>query len=294
MSLAYFHLQNKVIMSLPYLGFGLGLRTEHYEYVLQNTPDIDWFEVVTENFMVGGGKPRYYLEQIAERYPIVMHGVSLSIGSSDPLNWDYLKHLKTLANEAKPEWISDHLCWTGINQANSHDLLPLPYNEEAIKHIATRIKTVQDFLGRQILIENVSSYLTYKSSVMSEWDFYSAIIEEADCLMLLDINNIYVSARNHSFDPLAYIDSLNKNRVQQIHLAGHTDYGDYVIDTHDHEVCDPVWELYRYALQKFGKVSSMIERDDNIPEFVELETELNQARQIAAEVFESKTQAKLV
>lgn len=294
MSLAYFHLQNKVIMSLPYLGFGLGLRTEHYEYVLQNTPDVDWFEVVTENFMVSGGKPRYYLEQISERYPIVMHGVSLSIGSSDPLNWDYLKHLKTLSNETKPEWISDHLCWTGINQVNSHDLLPLPYNEESIKHIAARIKTVQDFLGRQILIENVSSYLTYKSSVMSEWDFYSAVVEEADCLMLLDINNIYVSARNHNFDPQAYIDSLNKNRVQQIHLAGHTDYGDYVIDTHDHEVCDPVWALYRHALQKFGKVSSMIERDDNIPEFAELEAELNQARQIAAEVFESKTQAKLV
>ena len=272
-------------MSLPYLGFGLGLRTEHYEYVLQNRPDIDWFEVVTENFMVAGGKPRYYLDKISEQYPIVMHGVSLSIGSSDPLNWDYLMHLKTLANEVKPQWISDHLCWTGINNVNSHDLLPLPYNEETINHLAERIRIVQDFLGRQILIENVSSYLTFKNSLMNEWEFYSAVVEEADCLMLLDINNIYVSARNHDFNANDYIDSIDKKRVQQIHLAGHTDYGDYVIDTHDNTVCDPVWSLYRRALEKFGKVSSMIERDDNIPEFAELEQELNQARQIAAEVF---------
>lgn len=272
-------------MSLPYLGFGLGLRTEHYEYVLQNRPDIDWFEVVTENFMVPGGKPRYYLDKISEQYPIVMHGVSLSIGSSDPLNWDYLTHLKTLANEVKPQWISDHLCWTGINNVNSHDLLPLPYNEETINHLAERIRIVQDFLGRQILIENVSSYLTFKNSLMNEWEFYSAVVEEADCLMLLDINNIYVSARNHDFNANDYIDSIDKKRVQQMHLAGHTDYGDYVIDTHDNTVCDPVWALYRRALEKFGKVSSMIERDDNIPEFTELEQELNQARQIAAEVF---------
>lgn len=272
-------------MSLPYLGFGLGLRTEHYEYVLQNRPDIDWFEVVTENFMVPGGKPRYYLDKIREQYPIVMHGVSLSIGSSDPLNWDYLTHLKTLANEVNPQWISDHLCWTGINNVNSHDLLPLPYNEETINHLAERIRIVQDFLGRQILIENVSSYLTFKNSLMNEWEFYSAVVEEADCLMLLDINNIYVSARNHDFNANDYIDSIDEKRVQQMHLAGHTDYGDYVIDTHDNTVCDPVWTLYRRALEKFGKVSTMIERDDNIPEFPELEQELNQARQIAAEVF---------
>jgi len=273
-------------MSFPYLGYGLGLRTEHYDYVLNNQPNIDWFEVVSENFMVAGGKPRYYLDAIREQYPIVMHGVSMSIGSSDPLNWDYLKQLKTLINQVQPAWISDHLCWTGVNNTNAHDLLPLPYNDDVIKHIVERIKTVQDFLGQQILIENVSSYLTFKDSKMNEWDFYSRVVEEADCLMLLDINNIYVSARNHQFDALEYINRVDKKRVQQIHLAGHSDYGDYVIDTHDNDICPDVWELFSIALKKFGKVSSMIERDDNIPAFSELEEEFKQMRQIGESLFE--------
>jgi len=267
-------------MKYPYLGNGLGLRTEHYDYVLQNNPNIDWFEVVTENFMVAGGKPRYYLDAISEKYPIVMHGVSLSIGSSDPLNWEYLRALKSLKTQIQPAWISDHLCWTGVNSVNAHDLLPMPYTEEAIKHIVERINIVQDFLGQQILIENVSSYLTYNCSAMSEWDFYAQVVEQANCLMLLDINNIYVSSRNHDFDAKHYIRNVDGKRVQQIHLAGHSDHGDYVIDTHDHDVCDHVWDLFSFAIKEFGKVSSMIERDDNIPEFELLELEYKKMKTI--------------
>ena len=276
--------------SLPthFLGFGLGLRTDHFQEVLETKPDIDWFEVVSENFMVDGGKPKYYLHAIREHYPMVMHGVSLSIGSTAPLNMDYLRQLKTLTNELQPEWISDHLCWTGIDKANSHDLLPLPYNEEAIKHVVDRIQQVQDFLGRRILLENVSSYLTYQHSEMTEWQFYNEIINRADCHALLDINNIYVSARNHHFSPEDYLQGINKNRVRQFHLAGHTDYGDYVIDTHDHDVCDPVWELYQKALFHFGWVSTMIERDDNIPPLTNLLTEINKAKEIALNILNPK------
>lgn len=264
-----------------FLGFGLGLRTDHFQEVLDTKPPLDWFEVVSENFMVDGGKPKYYLHSIREHYPMVMHGVSLSIGSTDPLNQTYLRQLKVLVNELQPEWISDHLCWTGAQQSNSHDLLPLPYNEEAIKHVADRISQVQDFLGQQILIENVSSYLTYNNSQMSEWEFYNEVIKRADCLSLLDINNIYVSARNHNFSPIDYINGMDKSRVRQFHLAGHTDYGDYVIDTHDHDVPDPVWQLYKQALERFGWVSTMIERDDNIPPLSSLLAELEIAKNIA-------------
>jgi uncharacterized protein (UPF0276 family) len=264
-----------------FLGFGLGLRTDHFQEVLDTKPKVDWFEVISENFMVDGGKPKYFLHAIREHYPIVMHGVSLSIGSTDPLDMNYLRKLKVLINEVQPEWISDHLCWTGAHQTNSHDLLPLPYNEEAINHLVERIQRVQDFLGRQILMENVSSYLTYHNSDMTEWDFYNEVINRADCLALLDVNNIYVSARNHDFSALDYLAGMNKNRIRQIHLAGHTDYGDYVIDTHDHDVPDPVWTLYQDALKKFGWVSTMIERDDNIPPLKDLVNELAIARDIA-------------
>jgi uncharacterized protein len=269
-----------VITQAP-LGFGLGLRTQHFDAVLNTEPDIDWFEVLSENYMVAGGKPRYYLKEIGERYPLVMHGVSLSIGSTDPLNMDYLKALKQLANDVQPQWISDHICWTSIHGVNSHDLLPLPYTEETVKHVAQRIKIVQDFLGRRILMENVSSYLSYQDSSMDEWEFVNAVAEAADCLILLDINNIYVSARNHNFNPLDYLNKINPKRVQQFHLAGHSDYGDYVIDTHDHDVPSSVWDLYRAALKRFGSISTMIERDANIPEFSALETELTIARNIA-------------
>ncbi|WP_455209821.1 MNIO family bufferin maturase [Kaarinaea lacus] len=269
---------------LQFLGFGLGLRTEYYDTILQQQPNVDWFEILTENYMVDGGKPLYYLDAIGERYPMVMHGVSLSIGGTDPLDTEYLAQLKKLAQRVQPHWISDHLCWTGQGGHNLHDLMPLPYNEEAIKHVADRVRQVQDFLGRQILLENVSSHVTYKHSAMCEWEFYRAVVEEADCLMLLDINNIYVSARNHRFEPSDYLTAMPKERVQQMHLAGHTDCGNYVIDTHDHPVVDLVWQLYEEALKRFGPVSTMIERDDRFPPFNELMQELEQARAIGESI----------
>jgi len=263
----------------PFLGFGLGLRTDHFQHILDHRPAVDWFEVISENFMIAGGKPKYYLHAIREHYPMVMHGVSLSIGSTEPLDFDYLKRLKLLAHEIEPAWISDHLCWTRHGGTNSHDLLPLPYTEEAINLVSERVQQVQDYLGRQILLENVSSYLSYTDSEqMTEWEFYNAVCEKADCLQLFDINNVYVSARNHGFDAKKYITETNPDRVWQFHLAGHTDYGDYVIDTHDHPVCDAVWSLYQDALRHFGPVSTMIERDDNIPVFDSMWSELQKAK----------------
>jgi len=267
----------------PYLGFGLGLRTDHFQHVLDHRPELDWFEILSENYMVDGGKPLYFLDAIREHYPVVMHGVSMSIGSTDPLNTEYLKQLKSLADTIQPKWISDHLCWTGVNKINSHDLLPLPYNEETLNHLVERIKTVQDYLEHPFLIENVSSYLTYNNSEMEEWVFLNEIARLSGCKILFDINNIYVSARNHGFNPEDYVDGIDKDYVWQFHLAGHSDYGDYVIDTHDHDVSDPVWELYRYALRRFGPISTMIERDDHIPPFPELYAELQIAKEIAAE-----------
>ena len=272
-----------------FLGFGLGLRTEHFQDVIDNKPAIDWFEVVSENFMVDGGKPKHYLHSIREHYPMVMHGVSLSIGSTDPINFDYLRKLKVLTNELQPEWISDHLCWTGAHEKNSHDLLPLPYNDEALTHVCQRIEQVQEFLGRPILLENVSSYLTYKSSEMTEWQFFNEVARRSGCEILLDINNIYVSARNHDFKPEDYLNGIAKEKVKQFHLAGHSDYGDYVIDTHDHPVADPVWQLYQKALQRFGWISTMIERDDNIPPLAELLAEVDTAREIATKTLGSIT-----
>lgn len=268
-----------------YLGFGLGLRTDHYHTILETNPEIDWFEALSENYLVPGGKPLYYLDQISERYPMVMHGVSMSIGSADPINWDYLRQIKELAQRIDAKWISDHCCWTGVHYNNMHDLLPMPYTDEAIQHMVSRIRAIQDFLGRQILIENASTYLTYTESHMTEWDFLKTVIEEADCLVLLDINNIYVSSYNHGFDPVEYVQAIPKERVQQFHLAGHTNKGDYIIDTHDHPVIDPVWDLYAKAVNHFGKVSTMIERDDHIPPLSVLLEELNQAKHIANDVF---------
>lgn len=269
----------------PYLGFGLGLRPAHYEDILASLPaGVDWFEIISENYMVPGGKPLYYLERIRSRYPLVMHGVSLSIGSTDPLNEDYLKRLKALAQRIEPAWISDHLCWTGVHGRNLHDLLPLPYTQEAVRHVATRVARVQDFLGQRILLENVSSYVSYRCSEMSEWEFLREVVERADCLVLLDINNIYVSAFNHGFDPLAYLEGVPASRVQQFHLAGHRHLGSHLIDTHDAPVADPVWTLYAHALRRFGRVSTMIERDDNIPPLAELVVELDAARVAAMSV----------
>lgn len=270
-------------MAFDFLGFGLGLRTDFYQYVLDHRPPIDWFEINSENFFVSGGKPHYYLNAIRDHYTLVMHGVSLSIGGTDAVDHGYLKKLKALAEQVQPAWLSDHLCWTSFNGTNSHDLLPLPYTEEAISHVVERVSRVQDFLKQQILLENVSSYLTYKHSEMEEWEFVNEIANRADCKILLDINNIFVSARNHGFSELDYLQGITPSFVQQFHLAGHSDFGDYIIDTHDHAIADPVWDLYRQALKRFGAVSTMIERDDNMPPFSELQSELQFAKTIAFE-----------
>ena len=265
----------------PYLGYGLGLRKEHYETVLAERPPIDWFEIISENYMVAGGKPLYYLDRIREHYPLVMHGVSLSIGGTDPLDREYLIRLKALAERVEPAWISDHLCWTGVASKNLHDLLPLPYTEEAVQHVVARIDAVQTYLGRRILLENVSTYVSYRHAELREWEFLGEIARRADCLVLLDVNNIYVSAYNHGFDPEVYLAGVPADRVQQIHLAGHSNCGDYIIDTHDAPVIDPVWDLYENAIRRFGPVATMIERDDRIPPLAELLAELDQARAVA-------------
>lgn len=268
--------------NLPFLGFGLGLRTEHYNAILESKPKVDWFEALSENYMIPGGKPLHYLDRIRADYPVVMHGVSLSIGSTTEFNKEYLRDLKKLVDRIEPKWISDHLCWTGVHGQNMHDLLPLPYTEETAKHVAERVRIVQDYLGRQILLENVSSYASYIDSTMTEWEFITQISEAADCLLLLDVNNIYVSSYNHNFDAKAFIDGVPAKRVQQIHLAGHQNNGDYIIDTHDAPVIDPVWDLYQYTMSQLGAVSTMIERDDHIPELGVLVQELQRARDIAS------------
>jgi uncharacterized protein (UPF0276 family) len=266
----------------PPLGFGLGLRVDHYETILNELPAVDWFEALTENYLVPGGKPLYHLMRIREHYPMVMHGVSLSIGSATPLDRAYLEELRVLAKRVEPAWISDHLCWTGVGGKNLHDLMPLPYTDEALRHVVARVRTVQDILGRRILLENVSSYVSFRDSRMTEWDFLRTVAEEADCLILLDVNNIYVSSINHEFDPHDYLAAIPVERVQQMHLAGHQNHGDYLIDTHDHPVSDPVWALYAAAVRRFGPVATMIERDANIPPLAELQLELAAARNVAA------------
>jgi len=267
----------------PNLGLGVGLRAVHFPYILSNQPQVDWFEIISENFMDSGGRPRYVLEQIAERYPVVMHGVSLSIGSTDPIDFDYLRSVRSLAARIEPHWISDHLCWTGVEGRNLHDLLPLPYTEEALTSVVARVSQVQEALGRQILLENVSSYLSFHADEMSEWDFLREVASRADCDILLDINNIYVSSVNHGFDPVKYLQAVPKSRVRQFHLAGHSNMGGHLIDTHDHPIVEPVWDLYRQALTIFGAVPTMIERDDNIPELGELVAELDVARDLAVQ-----------
>lgn len=270
--------------TLPALGFGLGLRVDHYETLLAERPAIDWLEALTENYLVPGGRPLHNLTRLREHYPMVLHGVSMSIGSTAPLDREYLAQVKALATRIEPAWISDHLCWTGVHGKNLHDLLPLPYTDEALKHIVTRVRTVQEILERRILLENVSSYVSFRDSRLTEWEFLRAVAEEADCLILLDVNNIYVSSVNHEFDARAYLEAIPVERVQQIHLAGHQNHGDYLIDTHDHPVPDPVWELYAAAVRRFGRVSTMIERDANIPPLGELLAELEAARSMSDRV----------
>ncbi|WP_295637988.1 DUF692 domain-containing protein [uncultured Methylibium sp.] len=265
-------------------GFGLGLRAEHYaDFAGARRPRVDWLEIVSENYMVPGGRPLDWLERIRRDFPVVMHGVSMSIGSTDPLDLDYLRGLKALADRVQPAWVSDHLCWTGVDHRNLHDLLPMPYTEAALRHLVDRVGRVQDLLGRRLLLENVSSYVAFAGDEMSEWDFVAELARRADCELLLDVNNVYVSSVNHGFDPRRYIDAIPAARVRQIHLAGHEEHGDHLIDTHDHPVRDEVWSLYAYTTRRLGAVPAMIERDDRIPPLDDLLAELDVARRVQAE-----------
>ncbi|WP_298518882.1 DUF692 domain-containing protein [uncultured Kordia sp.] len=266
------------VQELPDLGLGLGLRGEHFNHILEYKPAVDWFEIISENFMDSGGRPRYVLDQIAEQYPIVMHGVSMSIGSTDPLNYDYLKRLKKLADEINPKWISDHLCWTGVLSLNSHDLLPVVLNEESLQLITTKIKQVQDYLERPLILENPSTYLTFQQSTIPEWQFLKSMVEETNCGLLLDVNNVYVSSFNNEFDPIEYIEGLPHENIVQMHLAGHQHNGDHIIDTHDSPVVDPVWELFSLAWERTGGTSTLLEWDGNIPEFDICHAELLKAK----------------
>ncbi len=268
----------------PRLGCGVGLRTEHYETITTQWPHMDWFEAISENFMDSGGKPIQILESVRLHYPVALHGVSLSIGSTDPLDWDYLKKLKALADRIEPDIVSDHLCWTSVENENLHDLLPLPFTEETIQHIAGRVEQVQDFLKHRILLENVSTYVTARHSTMPEWEFIRAIAERSGCGILLDLNNIYVNAFNHQFDPYEYLRNIPAELVGQFHLAGHTDMGGYLFDTHSKPVIEAVWELYRYALTQWGPVTTLIEWDEDIPAWPKLAEEADHARAIYVQV----------
>lgn len=261
-------------------GCGIGLRREHYDAVLTERPRVAWFEVISENFMVPGGRPRHVLEQVRRDYPVSLHGVSLSIGSDEGLDPTYLGRLKELVEWVEPALVSDHLCWTGLGGHNSHDLLPLPFTEEVVRAVAAKVRQVQETLGRRILLENISSYLRFQRSAMEEWEFLTAVAEEGDCDVLLDVNNIYVNARNHGFDPLRYLEGVPRHRVKELHLAGHEDNGHVVIDTHDHPVCDAVWELYRRAVERFGPVPTLLERDARVPEMPALLAEAHEAEAI--------------
>jgi uncharacterized protein len=262
------------------LGLGLGLRHVHFDHVLREWPQVDWFEVISENFMDSGGRPREVLRRVAERYPLVLHGVSLSIGSTDPLNFDYLQRLKALASEVKPRWISDHLCWTGVLGNNTHDLLPVPLNEESLSHIASRIRQVQDFLERPLVLENPSSYVQFRHSTIHEPLFLRRLTELTGCELLLDVNNVYVTCFNNDWDPSEYLEHLPWPKVRQMHLAGHLHCGTHIIDTHDHPVVDPVWELFRLAYRRTeGNASTLLEWDNRIPAFEVCHAEVQKARQ---------------
>ena len=278
-------------MRPAFLGHGVGLRREHFERVLSAPTRIDWFEVISENFMADGGRPVDVLDRVRASYPIVLHGVSLSIGSTDPLNRPYLDRLAALARRTEPAWVSDHLCWAGFGGHYAHDLLPLPYTEEALRHVVARVDQVQEHLGRPIALENVSSYVTFRQSSMPEWEFLAEIAGRSGCGILLDVNNIYVSSRNHGFDPRAYVQGIPKEAVWQFHLAGHADKGKYLLDTHDHPVPDPVWDLYALAVERFGPVSALVEWDDHLPDFERLEAESLRAREIEARVLAPKPAA---
>jgi uncharacterized protein len=263
----------------PDLGFGIGLRTPHFNHILENHPPIDWFEILSENYMDTNGRPLWILDQIAERYPVVLHGVSMSIGSTDPLDFEYLRKLKELAKRINARWISDHLCWTGVNGLNVHDLLPMPYTDESLRYTIERVRQVQDYLERPIALENASTYLEFSASSWAEPDFIATLSQEADSGILLDVNNVYVSSFNHGFDPKAYVDKIPADRVIQIHLAGHTHKGTHILDTHSDYVIDTVWDLYRHAYPRMGGVSTLLEWDASIPSFEIVHNEALKARE---------------
>src|SRR3954465_3044531 len=268
----------------PFLGFGLGLRAQHYDEILNGTPPIDWFEIIRETYRLPGGQPLRVLERIRARYPVVMHGVSLSIASTAPPDFDYLQNLRELVTRVEPQWVSDHLCWTGVHGKNLHDLLPIPYTREALDHVVGRVNLVQDFLGRPIALENVSTYVQFKNSEMTEWEFLTELSRRSGCWLLFDVNNVYVSAFNHGYDPLTFLNGIPADRVVQLPTDGHSLMGPHIIDTHDHPVCEDVWDLYAAALRRFGRISTMIERDDNIPPLDELVAEVNRTREMAANI----------
>jgi uncharacterized protein (UPF0276 family) len=267
-------------LGLPNLGLGLGLRSKHYDHLLKNDPVVDWFEIISENYMNNFGFARHVLEHIAGVRPVVMHGVSMSIGSSDPLDLQYLEQLKELAAFVKPVWISDHLCWTGVAHMNTHDLLPLPLTLESLQHVTERVNRVQDFLQRPLVLENPSTYMEFRDSTLHEWEFLSELVSLTGCGLLLDVNNVFVSAHNHGFDPEFYIRNIPHKAVVQIHIAGPTDCGELLIDTHDQPVPTEVWQLYRLAQELTGGVSTLLEWDANIPDYPELVTEVEKARKV--------------
>jgi uncharacterized protein (UPF0276 family) len=262
----------------PDLGIGVGLRTVHFGHILSRHPPVDWFEILSENFMNTGGRPLYVLDQVAERYPVALHGVSLSIGSTDPLNREHIDNLKNLAARTRAHWISDHLCWTGVLGRNTHDLLPMPYTEEALRHTVARVRQVSEILERPLVLENPSTYVEFRASTLTEWDFLARLAEEADCGLLLDVNNVYVSSFNHGFDPKVYIDAIPPERVVQYHLAGHTNKGTHIIDTHSDHAIQEVWELYRRAWKRTGSVATLYEWDEDIPDFEVVHAEALKAR----------------
>jgi uncharacterized protein (UPF0276 family) len=262
---------------LPDLGVGVGLRTVHFGHVLSKEPDVDFFEAITENFLDTGGRPRHILDRVAERYPVVLHGVSMSIGGADPLDVSYLKKVKALAARTKARWVSDHLCFTGVSGRNTHDLLPLPYTEESLRHVVRRVRRVSDILEQPLVLENPSTYLEFRSSTMSEAAFFARLLEEADCGMLLDVNNVYVSSVNHGFDPVLYLDALPADRVVQYHLAGHTDKGTHLLDTHSARMKKDVWKLYAHAVARTGPRATLYEWDEDIPSFAAVHREAKKA-----------------
>jgi len=262
----------------PNLGLGVGLRTVHFGHILDKKPAVDWFEIVTENFLDTGGRPRFVLDRIAERHPIVLHGVSMSVGSTDPLDRVYLGKVKSLADRVRAVWVSDHVCWTGVAGRNLHDLLPMPYTEEALRHLVKRIRRVQDILERPLVLENPSSYVEFRSSSMPEWEFLARMADEADCGLLLDVNNVYVSSFNHGFDPEAYLRGIPPERVAYVHIAGHTNFGTHILDTHIGPVIDPVWNLYRLAHRLTGGRSTLLEWDEQIPSFPVVHREVLKTR----------------